>query len=169
MTDNYEVHKTFAQVAPIQAYAVDQLIKAAEKRKKTCGETLKRRMATIEGLLSIAPDEPAPRIDRFYADTYREQRRYAEAHNCLIILNHIKAQGHNKLELDTSKDMYDQILTLASKSENRPKGYELLSYKETDPESDTPTGHYLRKTPSVNKPPSQQRAAGTGPTCTGQQ
>ncbi|MCM2344213.1 MAG: hypothetical protein NDJ24_06605 [Alphaproteobacteria bacterium] len=167
MTDNQKIHDTFAQVAPIQAYAVDQLITAVEKRKKHWSDTLRRRVTAIEGLLSTTPDEPTPRADRFYADTFKDQKRYSEAHNCLIILKHMKAQGHNRLELDTSKDMYDQILTLALKSENRPKGYELLSYTETGPESDTPTCNYLRKISTVNQQPSQQPVASTGPNSTG--
>lgn len=123
MTKNYEIHHTFEQVAAIQTFAIDHLINSAEKIRTSYIQQLRSRISDLEKTCSIARGEIVSHSNANLENVEDILKRHSEAHNAQTILCFMKESGRKKIELDTSRDMFEQILVMALNPENCPPDY----------------------------------------------
>lgn len=121
MTENFQIHKSFGQVAPLQTFSMDQLLLAVARLKKHDHDRIQRAIERLQTVLSTDDDRLLGIRHLVPLDVDGPREQYSRAHNCGIILRFMKSQGVERLELDTSKDLCEQIMILGMDRKNCPQ------------------------------------------------
>lgn len=144
MTDSHKIHHSFKDVATLQSYGIDHLIAAAEGRKQDFSNRLEDAKTRFANLLSADKNDGLSLIHYCSWDVRFIAKTYVDSHNVELILRSMKSNGVERLELDTSQDMYEQILTLAyKKPENLPAGLRVAVTKAWDDKNSRKTFYFL--------------------------
>lgn len=121
MTENFQIHKSFEQVAPFQTFSMDQLLLAVERQKKNAHVRIQRAIERLQTVLSTDDDRLLGIRHLLPLNIEASREQYSRAHNCGIILRFMKSQGVGRVELDTSKDLCEQIMILGMDRKNCPQ------------------------------------------------
>lgn len=111
----HHIDHTFNAIAPLQTFALQTLINEAERIKQCYIPPLKKDLAKVGEALntdSIA-DLGTSTGGSPYNMAQQWQKNYSNAHTASLILQHMKAQGIEKLELDSSRNWYEQVIEMA--------------------------------------------------------
>jgi len=124
MTDSHKIHHSFKDVATLQSYGIDHLIAAAEGRKQDFSNRLEDARMRFAKLMSGDKNDGLSLFHYNSWDVRFIAKTYVDSHNVALILRSMKSNGVKRLELDTSQDMYQQIIDMAYKdSANCPEGF----------------------------------------------
>lgn len=143
MTDSHQIHQSFKNVAPLQSYAIDHLIATAVSRQQDRSRRLEETIARIQKLMETDKDTGLPLFHYASWDMRTITKAYVDSHNVALILRSMKSNGVERLELDTSKDMYEQILSMARTPQNRPKNFQVAANRICDGGGNTSTSYFL--------------------------